>query len=239
MGHDDGLRRYEPTPRRLAKLRARGIWPLSELLVAAVYWVVVTCLGIIAVPPVVRLLADMLARDLQGIALAADETWEPAGWFAGRLVVWAVAVIAAGMAILAGGWLVRRIFTGGQAGEEQSPEIPSHVAPGLRDCTTAKTVLDLLFFLLGIGAVPAVVYLAWQYRPPGPEHGVGGFVISGWVLWLSVMCVLGGAHMLLLRGIWLLRARMTYREVIEENRQTEGHPLTLQRRRQRLRRISR
>lgn len=223
------LRQYPPTQHRLQKLRQAGQAPCSHTLTSVATLAGMTGIYFILREPLLSWGGRLLARDLQLCTVSRDVR-ELASMLNAHIL--SAGLIIAGAGIVAGvlATAVHLLQTGGVL------RIPGR-GVGRRSQNGAS------FGLLALLALPFVlVDLAVQW---GQAHSWDDFCNTNalwhtWWRWLAILGGLGLAHLLWMRGRFLQQAWMTRQEFDEESRETDGPPLTRQRREiYRLRRQSR
>lgn len=226
----DELKRYPPTARRLARLRQAGVLPDATALTGAAVLVGATVALVLLVPQLLRPASMVLARDLQHEALAAHDAASLRSLLAWHLGLGAVVVIALGgaAALVAAG--VRRLQigrVGAGDGATLLPRKPPKVSrsgglqwPGL--------LLGLLA-LVGGGVVLAGLLGAWSRAESWRELWAWLPLAQAWARCLAVLVGTALLHLLWTRGTYLQQASMSHRELLEEQKETEGPGLTKRR----------
>lgn len=227
----DDMRGHPPTERRLARLWAVGATPASPALVAGAVLlsagVLVTALG----PALWRAAGDLLR---EGLTLASEPETALAG--VGLLVLrgaLAVAVVALVLAAVALG--AQFLQSGPRPASPAAQTVPDGatvIRPALPATEVGRTVVMLALAAVAVAAtVRAALMRAGSFAPGVPlEEAARGLVgavcgpLAGLVLAAALL------DTLLRRAAWLRTAWMTRRELEEEARESEGHPVTRRRR---------
>lgn len=223
----DELKRYPPTARRLARLRQAGVLPDTTALTGAVVLVGATMALVLLVPQSLYFARLVLARDLQHEALAAHDSVSLRSLLAWHLGLGAVAVIALGgaAALVAAAARMLQIGSGG-AGDSAtllSRRPPKRSRSG--GVQWPGMVLGLLA-LFGGGVVLAGLLGAWSRAESWQELWAWLPLAQAWGRWLAVLVGTALLHLLWTRGTYLQQARMSHRELLEEQKETEGPGLT-------------
>ncbi len=229
----DEIRSHPPTERRLARLWREGITPASPALVAvatmAAAWVIGATLWPLLTSGARGLIAD-------GLALAA----RPEGALEGARAL-ALRGAATGAALCALVLLVAVLVMAGQAGPRASADGGTARPPGAPQqgaSPTRATVDAARGTLLAALALVTVAASLRAVLECGEELAMGGDLIrstadAAEVIAWPVAAVLAGAALLdaiARRLAWARSAWMSRRELEEELRETEGHPLARRRR---------
>jgi flagellar biosynthesis protein FlhB len=225
----DELKRYAPTPRRLAKLRRAGDVAASAALTAVAGLAAATGAALALGPGLAHRLAGVLAQDLQ---VAGTMTTSPPALLAHMTHRLGLAVVV--MAAIAGGLgLVQTVVHLLQTGfatrgtDSASPALPWGAGRGGRiSPPAAETVLGLGLGLLvaagcGAGLLGNLAAArSWADLGPGPAWGSLG---GRWLVGLAGLALL---HLALTRGRFQQRAAMSHRDLQDEARETAGPGLT-------------
>lgn len=236
----DEIKSYPPTERKLATLRALGFIPTSRVLAGAVV-IAVAWLGLVAAGPV---LVQCSARALRGsfeLAAGADEvgaaqqalSWLGLGGgaiaaLAGTLCLAAAVMVtqaqAAGWGRSSGAPTGGSLPGGGVAAPRAGPDL---VEAGWLVMIAAVAMVSVV--LAGRGALTYAEELMCGGAGKVLEMSAGAVMEIGWRVVAALLAV-GVLDYLMQRAAFLRVARMSRREMQDELRQTEGHPLTAERR---------
>jgi len=226
----DEAKRYPPSERKLARLWQTGSTPASPALVAAAVLAVATVVAALAGPSLAGCMAGWVLESLQ---VAAHP--EAAAQFARSLAVRG-GLIAAGIVLpaLAAALIVQSAQTGRRS-------IPGPATPAAREgqalpridaWRSARAVLMVGLAAVVVSATVRGVLMeiggAFDLSDPARTFVMLARSVGGPLL----VVLMGGAVLdaLAERAGWMRGAWMTRREVEEEMRDTEGHPLTRERR---------
>jgi flagellar biosynthesis protein FlhB len=222
----------EATPRRLRKAREEGDSGASAYAAQAVAFVVAVAL----VPSAVRALATRASDDLRAaIARAAGGGGGP---FDGAQLATTVVSLALPVLVAAGvaGGVAQLVQTGGVvASRRMSPRLDRlNPFAGVRGFFSAPRFFAVARSLVA-GAV--VAWLAWRglgdhvvdlARVGGRSRWVGALVaeIAGSLAWRAALVglALGAIDLVVTRGAWRRRLRMSKDEVRREHKEAEGDP---------------
>jgi len=243
----DEIRSYPPTERRLARLRSLGIVPLSRALVGAGVIVAAWLLVLLAGPAVAEWFARVLAGcfEIASTATGVDDVRPALGWIAAHtaMIVAVVGLICLGVAALAtqmqlGGW-------GRGAGAPSGGALPAQAGAAAR-LTPSGREAGWMVMTAAIAVVSVILAargtLSYgeQLMSSGPRELAAATARMalgiGWRV-VATLVGLGLLDCLMQRAAVLQAAWMSRREMEEEARLTQGHPLTLERRSRRLRRL--
>jgi len=237
------IRAYPPTERRLARLRALGIAPLSRALVGAAVMVAAWLLLLLAGPALVQWFARVLTGcfEIASTANGLDDAQRALGSLTAHtaMIAAVVGVVCLGAAALAtqvqlAGW-------GRGGGTPTGGSLPAESGTAARLAPSGRE-LGWTVMIAGI-AVVSVILAARGTLSYGHELMSGGSrelaattarmaLAIGWRV-VAALVGLGLLDYLMQRAAVLQAAWMSRREMEEEARLTEGHPLTLERRRRR------
>lgn len=226
----DEHRSHPPTERRLARLWSAGATPASRALVGvavlATGWGLLMTLGPVAIDWCAELVR-------QGLSHGADPDAVPSA--AGRLVLRAGLMIGVVSAIPLTVALLAQVVQRGPVPAGSAFTLPAERAgSSARSFDGLRAMRAILMAALAGAAVAAVVRGALAAAPDllGTED-LGGAAIDllaaiGWPL---LLVLIGAALLdaLLGRAAWRRGAWMTHRELEEELRESEGHPLNRER----------
>ncbi|MEN6402920.1 MAG: EscU/YscU/HrcU family type III secretion system export apparatus switch protein [Armatimonadia bacterium] len=229
----DELKRYPPTPRRLARLRQAGVIPDTTALTGAAVLVGAT-LGLIFLGPQLLHLARLvLARDLQHEALVAHEPARLRSLLAWHLGLGALVITALGGAAAIVAALARGLQTGGAA----SGEGVGLMRKGLRRAKRGGAQWPGLMLgtvaVAGGGVVLAGLLGAWGRAESWQELWAWPALAQAWGRWLAVLVGMALLHLLWTRAAYMQQARLSHRELLDEQQETEGPGLTKRRARKR------
>lgn len=226
---NDDLKQYAPTARSLARLRQAGLLPQSDVLTGALGLVVVT-VGLVAAGPQLFWAARaMLARDLQ--QCASGLAWEA---LAGRLGWHLLAAVAVLLVLGAGAGLAATVARGlltGSTGEGSGGRPWSRPAAGARRAGYDWAGLALVL-PAGLAMAVLLTEAARRYGEAERWEDLLAVPLQAWWRWLAVLAGLALLHVLWVRAGYLQRARLSRRELVAEQKDTEPSDLT--RRRQEL-----
>ena len=236
----DEIRSYAPTERRLARLRALGFIPTSRALVGAVV-IAVAWLGLLAAGPA---LVDCSARALRGsleLAAGAEEAsaaQQALSWLGlrGGAIAALAGIICLTAAVTvtqmqAAGWgRSSGVPTGGSLPGSRAAS--PRAGPGLGEAGWLVMIAAVAVLTTVLAGRSALAY-AQELMCGGPgqvlETSARAVVNIGWRVVAALLGV-GVLDYLMQRAAFLRVARMSRREMQDELRQTEGHPLTAERR---------
>lgn len=228
----DDARSHPPSERRLARLWAAGATPAGPALVAAAVLLAATGL-VAALGPALWGGAAGLLRDALVLASEPETALAGAGSLALRGLV-AIAAASLALAVVAVG--VQLVQTGprpsGPPGQTaRPPDGPSSTSP-LTAADAARTLVLLALATTGIAAtIRAALIRAGSFTPDSALEAAAGALaraVGGPLLGLVVACAV--LDTLLRRAAWTRAAWMSRRELQDELRESEGHPLARRRR---------
>ena len=226
----DDSKRYPPSERRLSRLWRAGSTPASPALVGAAV--------IVATGLLVTLAAPVAAGWMSGwVHAALRAAGEPEAALAvAREIALLGGLLAAGVGIFAltAALVVQRMQVRGRAAGARLPPAGREYAslPRIDGRRLARALL--LTGLAGVGVAAAVrgalIEVAASDELQGPAETLA--TVIGPIAWPLLLMLLGVAALDAIgeRAAWLRDASMTRREVEEELREVEGHPLTRERR---------
>ncbi len=223
----------EATPRRLRKAREEGDSGASAYAAQALAFVVAVAL----VPAAVRALASRASDDLRAaIAAAADPAaagrFDALGLAAGFLGLALPVLAAAGIA----GGIAQVVQTGGVVASKRLTPRLDRLNPfaGVRALLSPARLFAVARALV---AGAAVAWLAWRgladhvvdlARLAGRARWTGVLVaeVAGTLAWRAALVglALGVLDVVVTRGAWRRRLRMTKDEVRREHKDAEGDP---------------
>ncbi|GEM_PF-5512681 len=231
----DEARRHPPSERKLARLRAVGSVPASAGVVGAAVLAGAWVMALTGGDAAVAWLAAWLREALQ-----AAERPEHALPLV-RVLVLRVGLLACGIvAVLLACALLAQIVQAGPRSDAAAPRGSSRSTGWATPEPWRGARVLLLSALAGVvvaavarGALLSAERLICAQGPLEAAQVLGRSL--GWPL-LVVLVAVAALEAVLDRGVWVRGAWMTRREVEEELRDTEGPPLTRERRRETLRR---
>lgn len=212
------LKRYPPTRRRLERLRELGAGPADGAVTAACVIAVATVLAVFCGPPLLRWLCAIVSHDLQQVT--ADAGMLP-GLLSrrlcqGGLVVIAISATAWGIGMLAQG--LQGNFRSRSSNILSLPMSQNGRFGGLQP-------VQVLPALVGLGMAGLVVG-EWLVRLAAAESWADAMALPrlGWlcVRWLIALAGVAALHAVVTRLRYMRQAAMTQREMVEEQRETEG-----------------
>lgn len=227
----DEHRPHPPTERRLARLWSAGATSASPALVGAAVLAAAWLLALSIGPAAFGWCAD-LAR--QGLSHAAKpdavESAVAQTVLRGALIIGVVSAILLAVALLA------QLAQRGPVPSGSPSALPAErTSPAAAGFDGLRALRGILMVALAAAGVAAVVRVTLGAAPGLLEAGelpraAGALAVSiGWPL---LLVVVGAAALdaLLGRAAWCRRAWMGHRELQEELRESEGHPLSRERR---------
>jgi flagellar biosynthesis protein FlhB len=226
----DETKRFPPSERKLARLWQAGSTSASPALVASAVLAAAAALIALAAPWIVRCLSAWVREGLLGAARP-----EAAAEFArslalrGGLLTAAVGLLVLGVALVAQSAQFGRRATGAPA-TPASREGPT--LPRIDTWRGARSVLMVALAAVVVSAALRGVLMGIgdAFDPREPARTFAALAHSvGWPLLVMLMAV-AVLDAIAERTGWMRGAWMTRREVEEEMRDTEGHPLTRERR---------
>ncbi len=226
----DDSKRYPPSERRLSRLRQAGSTPASPALVGAAVIVVAGLMATLAWPAMVRWTAAWLHQALHAAGRPETAlTTARSIALRGGLAMGAIGIVALAVALAVQG-AQRGKHTGGGSWPPRGRDATG--ARWIDGWRGARAVLVTALALVAVCAAVRGVLMGVDRMAEwaSPAETLATVVMPvAWPLLIVLVAVavldaIGG------RAVWLRRARMTRREVEEEMRQAEGHPLTRERR---------
>ncbi|MGI5818251.1 MAG: EscU/YscU/HrcU family type III secretion system export apparatus switch protein [Armatimonadota bacterium] len=226
----DEARRHPPSERKLARLRLAGSTPASPALVAAAVIAMAALLLTLAGPAVASWMAGWVRRALL-VAAGSDAALEFA-----RSVAWQGILLTGGIGILM--LSTALLAQAAQVGRRLSA---APAEPGRREATPeggtgawlgARAVLLIALAVPTVAAAVRGVLLE-SADTSNAQNPPDVFVMAAQSVGPPLLIMLLAAAVLdavASRVAWFRAASMTRREVEEEIRETEGHPLTRERR---------
>lgn len=226
----DETKRYPPSQRKLAALWQAGSTPASPALVGAAVIVAAALLGALGGPAMVRWMGTWVQEALR--AAARPETAPGVARalaVRGALLAGAVSVLLLAAALIA------------QVAQCRRAESATAAAPGQRGGASGARVeawrggRAVLLIALAAVVVTACVRggltdIERVFEVERPVHTIAALTIPIALPLLAVLLAVAVLDALAGRAAWVRSAWMTRREVEEERRDTEGHPLTRERR---------
>lgn len=234
----DEIRSYPPTERRLGRLWAAGITPASPGLVAfgvlAAAWIGLTVMG-----PWLARWAQAVVRD--GLVAAAEP--DGAMMVARGLALRGLAMAAGVGVVMAAVALALQALQLPPRGASSAtpggaPTAPGGPQGGLSDAAGRWSRGALMVALAAVSvmvAVRAALIGAERIAAEGLDGAWGLARAIGWPM-LGLLGAAAAFDLVARRASWFRAAWMSRSEMQQELRETEGHPLTRQRRRARRRR---
>lgn len=212
------LKRYPPTWRRLERLREQGAGPADSAVTAAAVILAMTVLAAVCGPALLRWLCAIVSHDLRQVTADADML---PGMLRMRLcqsglVIIAISATAWGAGMLAQGLqgnfrsrssniLSLPMSQKGRSGGLQPAQVlPALVGLGVAAAVVGEWLMDLAAAASSADTV-ALPRLGWF-----------------WVRWLIALAGVAALHAVATRLRYMREAAMTRREIVEEQRETEG-----------------
>jgi len=241
----DEVRSHPPTARRLGRLWARGITPASPALVGALMLSVGALITALAWPWLVAqaggALTGALAEASRRGGGCVDPTLQPILGFARRALLGAWALVAGiGAALLVVAVVAHQVQLGPRGESVPATEdLPGGATPGRARPPGAELGWLGLSALLPLLAVLVAARAALAGGPALPCADAARALAAAAALakavgapLLAALLGFGLLDLLVRRAEFMAAASMSRRELEEELRMSEGHPLARQRRRQ-------
>ncbi len=237
MSVADDAKRHPPSERKLSRLWRAGSTPASPALVAGAVIAAIGLLAVFAGPAV----AGRASGWIDGALRAAARPESAMSVLRGIAIEGGLVVATIGAVALAAA-LAAQVVQIGRRGEATSASVaargearPSPIdgwqgarallLAALGGVVVAAAVRGVLLGIGGLSEFPRSADLLQQ-----PMITIGAILSA--VVWplLIVLMAVAALDAIAGRALWLRGARMTRSEVEEEMRDTEGHPLTRERR---------
>ncbi len=230
----DDIRSHAPTERKLARLWRMGVTPASPALVGAGVLAVAWIAALLAAPALSTWAGGLLRGSFE--VAGSPESILPA---ARAMVLQASAVMATlALAALAVAIVVQAVQAGPRGaasagvGAGRLPATSGLPRPSQIVASVARALPILALGAVAVAmAVRAALLEAERLMLGGdlPRAAASLAASIGWPLLLVVLAA-AALDAIIRRAMWLGIARMSRRELEEEMRETEGHPLTRRRR---------